>query len=179
MNADEVVEDQDEEVADENENENENGNDNEIDNDDENEAEEGEGSPQNADVTQVKAPQGEYFHSLFEKKLIFLEKLTQLPLARIKKMIKNGDPEWKGGSQDAQLMIVYAAERFCSQLADRVWEQKVRQTGMITQKVEKLFLGRKTVQLRDLTSYLESDSKYDYLEGALTGKTGCLHGLTK
>ena len=57
--------------------------------------------------------------------------MTQLPLARIKKLIKNGDPEWKGGSQDSQLMIVYAAERFCSQLAGRVWEQKVRQTGMI------------------------------------------------
>ena len=44
-------------------------------------------------------------------------------------MIKYGDPEWKGGTQDAQLMIVYAAERFLEQLADRVWEQKVRQTG--------------------------------------------------
>ena len=44
-------------------------------------------------------------------------------------MIKGADPEWKGGSADAQLMIVYAAERFLAQLADRVWEQKVRQTG--------------------------------------------------
>ena len=68
VNADEVLEDQNEqEVADENEVEDEN----EIDNDDENEAEEGEGSPGSADVTQVKAPQGEYFHSLFEKMLFF------------------------------------------------------------------------------------------------------------
>ena len=52
-----------------------------------------------------------------------------MPIARLKKMIKYGDPEWKGGTQDAQLMIVYAAERFLEQLADRVWEQKVRQTG--------------------------------------------------
>merc|ERR1712176_607805 len=95
------------------------------------------------------------------------EKITQLPIARVKKMIKYGDPEWKGGTQDAQLMIVYAAERFLEQLADRVWEQKVRQTV------------RKTIKLTDVTAYLDSESKYDYLEGALTGKSGCLHGLTK
>merc|ERR1711935_287595 len=94
-------------------------------------------------------------------------KLTQLPFARIKKMIKGADPEWKGGSADAQLMIVYAAERFLAQLADRVWEQKVRQTG------------RKTMKLSDVTAYVDSESKYEYLEGALVGKTGCLHGLTK
>ena len=41
------------------------------------------------------------------------------------------------------------------------------------------FLGRKTIKLTDVTAYLDSESKYDYLEGALTGKTGCLHGLTK
>ena len=44
-------------------------------------------------------------------------------------MIKNADPEWKGGSGEAQLMLVYAAERFAAQLVDRVWETKVRQTG--------------------------------------------------
>merc|ERR1711935_1016415 len=70
-------------------------------------------------------------------------KLTQLPFARIKKMIKGADPEWKGGSADAQLMIVYAAERFLTQLADRVWEQKVRQTG------------RKTMKLSDVTAYVD------------------------
>ena len=50
VNADEVVEDENEEEEVEDENE--------IENDEENEAEEGESSPQNADVTQVKAPQG-------------------------------------------------------------------------------------------------------------------------
>ena len=44
-------------------------------------------------------------------------------------MIKNADPEWKGGSAEAQLMLVYAAEHFVEQLVSRVWEQKVRQTG--------------------------------------------------
>ena len=46
-------------------------------------------------------------------------------------------------------------------------------------KIKKEFSGRKTIKLTDVTAYLDSESKYDYLEGALTGKTGCLHGLTK
>ena len=50
--------------ADENENEEEIEDENEIEN--ENEAEEGENSPQNADVTQVKAPQGKSFDQYLE-----------------------------------------------------------------------------------------------------------------
>ena len=74
VNADEVLEDRDgEQVADENEIENEN----EIDNDDENETEEGEGSAGSADVTQVKAPQGDFFYSLFEK-ITFLRKIDSI-----------------------------------------------------------------------------------------------------
>ena len=35
------------------------------------------------------------------------------------------------------------------------------------------------MKLSDVTAYVDSESKYEYLEGALTGKTGCLHGIVK
>ena len=38
--------------------------------------------------------------------------------------------------------------------------------------------GRKTIQMRDFTTTIESDDKYDFLEGCLFGKTGCT-GLSK
>ena len=34
-----------------------------------------------------------------------VDRLTQLPLSRIKAMIKNFDPEWKGQSSDAAVLM--------------------------------------------------------------------------
>merc|ERR1712003_321220 len=88
-------------------------------------------------------------------------KITELPLARIKGMLKNADPDWKGGTADAHYLLVLAGERFCKQLSAQTFEH-IRTTG------------RKTIQMRDFTSVIENDEKYDFLEGCLSGKSSCL-----
>jgi len=88
-------------------------------------------------------------------------KITELPLSRIKSMLKNADPDWKGGTADAHYLLVLAGERFCKQLSAQTFEQ-IRTTG------------KKTIQMRDFTSVIENDEKYDFLEGCLSGKSSCL-----
>ena len=46
-----------------------------------------------------------------------VDRLTQLPLSRIKAMIKNFDPEWKGQSSDAAvLMCLVCSKKFVQKL---------------------------------------------------------------
>ena len=46
-----------------------------------------------------------------------VDRLTQLPLSRIKAMIKNFDPEWKGQSSDAAvLMCLVCPKKFVQKL---------------------------------------------------------------
>ena len=108
--------------------------------------------------------------------MTFLVKITELPLARIKGMLKNADPDWKGGTADAHYLLVLAGERFCKQLSAQTFEH-IRTTGTIKfiGKADYIFMiGRKTIQMRDFTSVIENDEKYDFLEGCLSGKSSCL-----
>jgi len=34
--------------------------------------------------------------------------------------------------------------------------------------------GRKTIQVRDFKTIIENEEKYEFLEGSLFGKTGCI-----
>ena len=69
-----------------------------------------------------------------------------------------------------QIYLIYSIG-----IRSRNWDIFKKPSSQIKMKT----LGRKTIKLTDVTAYLDSESKYDYLEGALTGKSGCLHGLTK
>mgnify|MGYP000127810667 CR=1 FL=1 len=40
-----------------------------------------------------------------------VDRLTQLPLARIKNMLKHFDPEWKGQTSDAAIMLVMVGQK--------------------------------------------------------------------
>ena len=69
---------------------------------------------------------------MLQKPLVksFLVKITELPLARIKGMLKNADPDWKGGTADAHYLLVLAGERFCKQLSAQTFEH-IRTTGKV------------------------------------------------
>ena len=55
-------------------------------------------------------------------------KVTEIPLARVKTMLKNANPEWKGGAADAQLLLVLAGQQFCRHVSSQVY-QHVQGTG--------------------------------------------------
>ena len=43
-------------------------------------------------------------------------------------MLKNADPDWKGGTMDAHYLLVLAGENFCKHLSAQVFEQ-IRTSG--------------------------------------------------
>ena len=45
-------------------------------------------------------------------------------------MLKNADPDWKGGTADAHYLLVLAGERFCKQLSAQTFEH-IRTTGTL------------------------------------------------
>ena len=80
-------------------------------------------SPQNP---QGKVP---FFQTDRQTDISFSDRISQLPISRIKKMLKNADPEWKGGTADAILMLVIAAENFCRNLGEKSFDH-VQSSGM-------------------------------------------------
>ena len=69
------------------------------------------------------------FFSDRQTDISFSDRISQLPISRIKKMLKNADPEWKGGTADAILMLVIAAENFCRDLGEKSFDH-VQSSGM-------------------------------------------------
>jgi len=90
-----------------------------------------------------------------------VDRLTQLPLSRIKAMIKNFDPEWKGQSSDAAVLMCLAGEEFCKYLAKQSFE--VANTAR-----------RKTIKKEDVNFVISTDEPLAFLEGCFDSKTGCL-----
>ncbi|CBY33566.1 unnamed protein product [Oikopleura dioica] len=87
--------------------------------------------------------------------------LTRLPLSRIKTMLKNFDPEWKGQSADAAVALILAGEQFIESLARQSF--KIAETGR-----------RKTVKKDDVKFVFQTEEEYSFLDGCFDSKTGCL-----
>eukprot|EP01080_Neovahlkampfia_damariscottae_P007764 gene7764-12234_t len=100
-----------------------------------------------------------------EEEEIDLKNLADLPLARVKRIMKS-DTDVKLISQEAVLLVTKAAENLLSELAK----------DSVTQTIKE---NRKTIQYKDIVNAVKDKNHFDFLEDIVPSKTSMNQILNK